>query len=149
MCVEAIPAISPLLDFDDPVTRAAAARTLGVLAAGDPKPRLCALAKEDPSLVVRRWSIFAVSVVADLSDRPFLEALLADRDWRIRNTALVALGRLRDPASLATVRRAQANDRGHLRYVGMRRNDERVIQRLEAVRRRQASTIRSAPVAEA
>ena len=112
------------------MTRAAAARTLGSIAWREQKDEVAWAAERDPSPLVRLSSTYALGFLAEPSDRELLERRLADPSWGVRGTALVAVGRLEDAASLAAIRRWQAHDRRRWYYPLLRPTYERVIRRL-------------------
>ena len=130
--VEAAAEVASLLEAEDTLTRVAAARALGSIAWREQKDEVAWAAQRDPSPLVRLCCTYVLGFLAEPSDRELLERRLADRSWGVRGPALVAVGRLENPASLAAIRHWQAQDRRRWYYPLLRPTYERVIRRLVA-----------------
>jgi HEAT repeats len=89
--VGAAPAIVPLLDASDRVTRASAIRALAALECRDFDERLRTIARNDPSEMVRRWAVDALGESGNVPSLSFarlafvaIGLTFALRGWRRR-----------------------------------------------------------------
>jgi hypothetical protein len=107
----ALPPLLRLLDAADPHVRTQASVTLGRLGALEVAPRLRELALDDPVPWVRSWAIGALRELGDEGARSVVIRSLADDDWRVRRSAIHALGALGGPESIEALKKAQRSDR--------------------------------------
>jgi HEAT repeat protein len=109
--IEAIPALTRVLDAANPDARAHAAAALYRL--GPPlgaKPRLVEIAQSDPYTAARMWAATALGRFHDSELVPLLVELLRSSSWRLRSAAATALGETGDPAALEPLRRARRRE---------------------------------------
>ncbi len=116
---EAVPELIRLLDVAEPTDRAAAAKALGRLRAGEAVERLTEVAASDPVDPTRSYAIGSLGMIGDRRALEQIKQLLKDPEPWIRVAAIAALARFRDAdADLAIrlARRTESNWRLRYRY---------------------------------
>ncbi len=115
---DAIPELLRLLDVNEPHARVAAAKALGQLKAREAVPRLMETARAAEPEFVRYWAGSALGQIGDHRATPLLIDMLnsSSGNWKMRTSALHALGLLGDPMALEPVLRERRKDRWHWRY---------------------------------
>lgn len=112
---EAIPDLMEVLESSDPQARAAAAKSLGQIAAPAAWARLSQIATNDPVPWVRSWALFAVGQAGGPDVSVYAERALLDTDWRVRLMAAEICGETGNRDVLPALLEAMRHDRWYRR----------------------------------
>ena len=108
---EAVPELIRLLSVTKPTDRAAAAKALGRLQAGEAVVRLTEVAESDPVHPTRSYAIGALGMIGDPRSIEPLTRLIRDPEPWIRTSAIRALARYRDADADAAIHLAQGTEK--------------------------------------
>lgn len=108
-------ALVGLLASNNPHSRAAAALAVGKIGCKLALHATCRVARDDEIPWVRSCAIEAVGLLA--GPEQVLASALADVDWRVRRSSVIALGRIRAAASLEALEQARRREVWPLRRI--------------------------------
>jgi HEAT repeat protein len=128
---DAWPELARLLNASDPGTRASGCKALGNVGATEAFPLLVDVINDDPDLGPRIWAMDALGKIGGDRALEVLAPFLNDDDWRIRRTAVHALGLLGDERAEPLLRERRKTEpwRNKDRYRRALRNSRRTRRR--------------------